>query len=142
MAFDVDRLLDLWTQPPTVTADAVQAFRELYHDPVLVNGSPIPAEDLVARARVLKAAFENLQREVLDVCDAGSKVAVAFRLGGRQVGPLNTSVGVLEPAGQDISLRAIDILTIVDGRIASIVMVADELSVLAAAGAVTLPDAR
>ena len=142
MAFDVDRLLDLWTQPPTVTADAVQAFRELYHDPVVVNGSPIPAEELVARARVLKAAFENMQREVLDVCDAGSKVAVAFRLGGRQVGPLNTSVGALEPAGRDISLRAIDILTIVDGRIASIVMVADELSVLAAAGAVTLPDAR
>ena len=138
MAFDVDRLLDLWTNPSAVTADAVLAFRQLYHDPVTVNGSPISAEDLVDRARVLKATFENVRREVLDVCDAGSKIAIAFRLGGRHVGPLNTSIGALEPTGQEISLRAIDILTIVDGRIASIVMVADELGVLTAVGAVDL----
>jgi hypothetical protein len=140
MAFDVDRLLDLWATPSAVTADAVLAFRQLYHDPVTVNGSPISAEDLVGRARVLKATFENMHREILDVCDAGSKVAVAFRLGGRHVGPLRTSIGMLEPSGQEISLRVIDILTIVDGRIASIVMVGDELGVLATVGAVTLPD--
>jgi ketosteroid isomerase-like protein len=142
MAFDPDALLDLWTNPPAITADAVQAFRELYHDPVVVNGSPIPAADLVARARVLQSTFDNMHREILDVCDAGSKVAIAFRLGGRHVGPLTTSIGVLEPTGKEISLRAIDILTIVDGRIASIVMTADELGVLAEVGAVDLPDPR
>jgi ketosteroid isomerase-like protein len=140
VAFDVEALLDLWAQPATSTADAVQAFRTLYHDPVVVNGSPITAEDLVGRARALQSTFEDLHREVLDVCDAGTKVAVAFRLGGRHVGPLRTAIGALQPTGQEISLRAMDILTIVDGRIAEIVMVADELSVLAAVGAVTLLD--
>jgi ketosteroid isomerase-like protein len=140
VAFDVDGLLNLWTQPPDDPVDAVQAFRQLYHDPVVVNGSPIPTEDLVARARALQSTFENVHREILDVCDAGSKVAIAFRLGGRQVGPFRTSIGLLEPSGQEISLRVIDILTIRDGRIANIAMVADELAVLAAVGAVTLPD--
>ena len=139
MAFDIEALLDLWTHPPVATTDAVHAFRQLYHDPVVVNGSPISAADLVGRARGLRSTFENMQREILDVCDAGSKVAVAFRLGGRHVGPLRTSVGMLEPSGQEISLRVIDILTIVDGRIASIVMVGDELGVLATVGAVSLP---
>jgi ketosteroid isomerase-like protein len=142
VAFDVDGLLELWTQPPADTADAVQAFRRLYHDPVVVNGSPIPVEDLAARARALQSTFENPHHEVLEVCDAGSKVAIAFRLGGRHIGPFNTSIGALLPTGQEISLRVIDILTIVDGRIASIVMVADELGLLAAVGAVSLPESR
>jgi ketosteroid isomerase-like protein len=140
VAFDVERLLSLWTQLPAGTADAVQAFRSLYHDPVVVNGSPISAEELVDRARGLQSTFETMHREVLEICDAGSKVAVAFRLGGRQVGPLRTSIGALQPTGQEISLRVIDILTMVDGRISEIVMVADELGALAAAGTVALPD--
>ena len=140
MAFDVERLMDVWMQPSPKTADGVHAFRELYHDPVVVNGSAISAEDLVARARELQSTFDNMQREILDVCDAGSKVAIAFRLGGRQVGPLRTSIGVLEATGRDIWLRVIDILTLVDGRIAGIVMVGDELAVLAAVGAVSLPN--
>src|SRR3712207_6119237 len=142
MAFDGERLMALGPEPPGVTADAVRAFQQVYHDPVVVNGSPIPAEDLLARARALQSTFKTMHREVVEVCDAGSKVAIAFRLGGRQTGPLRTSVGMLPPTGQEISLRVIDILTIVDGRIAEIVMVSDELAVLAAVGAVTLPDQR
>ena len=115
---------------------------KMYHDPVVVNGSPISADDLVARARALQSTFEHMHREILDVCDAGSKVAIAFRLDGRQVGPLRTSIGMLQPSGQHISLRVIDILTLVDGRIAGLVMVADELAVLAAVGGVSLPDVR
>jgi ketosteroid isomerase-like protein len=75
---------------------------------------------------------------VLDVCDAGDKVAVAFRLSGRQVGPMGTAAGVLPPTGQDIALRVIDILTLTDGRISEITMVADELGALAAVGAARL----
>jgi ketosteroid isomerase-like protein len=142
MAFDIDGLMDLWTQPTVDTADAVRAFQKLYHDPVVVNGAPISAEDLVGRARALQSTFETMHREVLEVCDAGSKVAVAFRLGGRQVGPFRTSIGMLQPTGQEIWLRVIDILTLVDGRISEIVMVADELGTLAAVGAVALPDAH
>jgi ketosteroid isomerase-like protein len=138
VAFDIEALLDLWTRLPADPAEAADAFRALYADPVVVNGTALRADDLVARARALQQTFTPLRREVLDVCDAGDKVAVAFRLGGRQVGPLNTAAGVLPPTGQEITLRVIDILTLTDGRISEITMVADELAALVAVGAARL----
>jgi len=140
MAFDVERLLQLWTDPlPDDDAAAVEAFREVYTDPVRVNGTELTAADLVARARALQQTFEALEREVLDVVEGDGKVAVAFRMGGRQVGPLTTAAGPLAPTGQHLQLRVIDVLTLTDGRISAITMVADELGALAAVGAVRLP---
>jgi ketosteroid isomerase-like protein len=136
-AFDVERLLRLWTEPLPADDDAAaEVFRALYTDPVTINGTPLGAAALVARAREVQAAFEDLEREVLAVADAGERVAVAFRMGGRQVGTLTTSAGPLPPTGQVLRLRVIDLLTLTDGRISEIVMVADELGALAALGAV------
>ncbi len=141
MAFDVDRLLRLWTDPlPADDASAAAAFAELYTDPVTVNGVPLPASDLVGRARVLQGALERPEREVLAVADAGDSVAIAFRLAGRQVGPLDTPAGRLPPTGQWIDIRIIDVLTLSDGRVREIRMVADWVPALAAAGAVRIPD--
>jgi SnoaL-like polyketide cyclase len=140
MAFDVERLLQLWTDPlPDDTAEAAAVFRELYADPVTVNGTPLTASDLVVRARALQSALERPEREVLAVADAGDSVAVAFRLAGRQVGALDTPAGRLPPSGQWIDVRIIDILTLSDGLITAIWMVADWLPALAAAGALRLP---
>ena len=105
---------------------------------MLVNETLLTAEDLVVRARALSQTFDLLRREVLDVCESDDKVAVAFRLSGRQVGPLTTAAGVLAPTGQEIALRVIDILTLTDGRISQITMVADELAGLVAVGAARL----
>ena len=138
MAFDIEALLDLWTQLPADPAAAAEAFRRLYTDPVVVNGASLTAGDLVVRAHALRQTFDPLRREVLDVCEAGDKVAVAFRLSGRQVGPMNTAAGVLLPTGQEITLRVIDILTLTDGRISAITMVADELGALVAIDAARL----
>ena len=141
MAFDVERLLRLWTDPlPTDDASAAAAFGELYTDPVTVNGTPLPMSDLVARARVLQGALERPEREVLAVADAGDSVGVAFRLAGRQVGPLDTPAGRLPPTGQWIDVRIIDVLTLSDGRVTAIRMVADWLPALAAAGALRIPE--
>jgi hypothetical protein len=141
MAFDVERLLRLWTDPlPADDASAAAAFGELYTDPVTVNGVPLPASDLVGRARVLQGAFERPEREVLAVADAGDSVAVAFRLAGRQVGPLDTPAGRLPPTGKWIDVRIIDVLTLSDGRVREIRMVADWVPALAAAGAVRIQD--
>jgi ketosteroid isomerase-like protein len=140
MAFDVDRLLRLWTDPlPDDDAAAAGAFRALYTDPVRVNGAELTASDLVARARALQDVFEAPEREVLDVVEGDGKVAVAFRMGGRQVGTLGTTAGPLAPTGQHLQLRVTDVLTLTDGRISAITMVADELGALAAVGAVRLP---
>jgi predicted ester cyclase len=138
MAFDVDRLLRLWTEPLPAGAAAEEAFRAVYTDPVTVNGAALTAADLVARARALQAAFADAQREVVSVVEDGDRVAVAFRMGGRQVGPLGTSAGPLPPTGRHVELRVIDVLTLTGGRISEIWMVADELGALAAVGAVAL----
>jgi ketosteroid isomerase-like protein len=136
MGFDVERLLRLWSDPPPDDAAAESAFRELYADPVQVNGAVVGAAGLVARARALQGTFDRIERQVLDVVEDGGKVAVAFRLSGRQVGTLHTSAGPVPPTGQVVELRVIDVLTITDGRISDIRMVADELGALVAVGAV------
>jgi hypothetical protein len=136
MPFDVERLLRLWTDPlPEDDAAAAAVFRQLYADPVTVNGTPVTSADLVGRARVMQSALEQPEREVLAVADAGTSVAVAFRLAGWQTGPLDTPAGRLPPTGHRIELRIIDVLTLADGRITHIWMVADWLSAFAAAGA-------
>jgi predicted ester cyclase len=137
MPYDVQRLLRLWTEPlPEDDGAAAGAVRELYADPVVVNGAPLPATDLVARARRLQAALEDAEHDVLAVADTGGTVAVVFRLGGRQVGPLDTPAGALPATGARVDLRIIDVLTLVDGRIGTVWTIADWVPVLTAAGVV------
>jgi hypothetical protein len=138
MAFDIAGLLRLWTEPLPDGPAAENAFRSLYTDPVMVNGGSLTAADMVTRARAMQKVFEAPEREILDVAEGGNKVAVAFRLTGRQIGPFATSAGVLQPTGQMMSIRVIDILTITDGLISEIVMVADELGALVAIDAARL----
>jgi glutamate/tyrosine decarboxylase-like PLP-dependent enzyme len=139
MSFDIERLLRLWTDPlPEDDGAAAESFRTVYTDPVTVNGAPLTALDLVARARTVQAALADPEREVLAVADAGTSVAVVFRLAGRQIGPLDTSVGRLEPTGRPIDLRVMDVLSLTGGRVSSLWMVADWLTTLAAAGAVQM----
>jgi len=87
MSFEPAALLDLWSRPHADPARAADAFRERYADPVRVNGALLTVGDLVHAAAALQRALDDVHREVLEVCDAGSKVAVAFRLEGRHVGP-------------------------------------------------------
>lgn len=143
MAFDIDGLLDLWTGELEPGPAAEAAFARFYTDPVVVNGTPFRLADLVERALAVQDTYAPVQREVLQVCDAGDTVAVVFRMGGRLVGPLTTTAGVLQPTGEVVVTRVIDVLTLTDGRISSLWMTADELGTLAAIGAVQIvqPDA-
>jgi hypothetical protein len=137
MPFDVDSMMKLWSEPlPDSDQEAEAAFRELYTDPVVVNGAELTAADLVARARAVHRTFERRDNEVLDVVQTENKVAVAFRMSGRHVGPFATALGPLPPAGDRLEIRVIDILTLSDGKVSQIWMVADELGALVAADAV------
>jgi predicted ester cyclase len=137
MSFDVHGLLRLWSDPlPQDEREAAAAFRAFYSDPVRVNDVPLTAADLVARARSLQTAFEDAERRIVDLVEADGKVVIAFRMRGRQVGPLATSLGDIPATGRVMELRAIDILTVTGGRITDVWMVADELGALAAAQAV------
>ncbi|WP_448640395.1 nuclear transport factor 2 family protein [Geodermatophilus sp. URMC 63] len=136
--FDVERLLRLWSDPLPDGPAAEDAFRAVYTDPVTVNGRELTAADLVARARAVQGTFAQVRREVVAVVEDGDRVAVAFRMGGRQVGTYESSAGPLPPTGRELELRVIDVLTLTGGRISEIVMVADELGALVALDAVRL----
>jgi len=137
-SLDLEALLDLWGRPWTPGPEAEAAFGEFYAEPVVVNGTTLPLSALVERATALHRALADLQREILTTLTSDQGVAVEFRLTGRHVGPLTTSAGVLPPTGRVLSLRVIDILTVVDGRVTGIAMVPDELAALMAVNAVRL----
>ena len=137
MSFDVDAMMLLWSeQLPESDEEAAAAFRELYTDPVVVNGAELSVADLVAGARAVHQTFDRRGNEILDVVQDDDKVAVAFRMSGQQVGPFATTLGPLPPSGRRLELRVIDILTLTNGRVSKIWMVADELGALVAADAV------
>lgn len=117
-------------------------MRSMYADPVVINGVSTAVVDLVTRARSLAGAIGNVSGELIDVFRSGNKVAVAFRIRGAHVGPLATSAGVLAATGEDLTLRVIDILTLQDGLITEVVMVADEVGALNNIRAVELVPSR
>jgi predicted ester cyclase len=138
MADVVEQIMALWSGPPADPKDAERAFAQYYTDPVPINGTPLSCADLAARAHSLGRAFEGLHHELLERVEAGDKLAIAFRLLGRHVGPFPTAIGELAPTGQEIAVRTIDILTFTEGRISEVVVVADELGLLAGLDAVRL----
>jgi hypothetical protein len=134
----IDRLLRLWVEPLPEGAAAEAAFRELYTDPVVVNGAELSVSDLVARARSLQGAFEGFHTEVVDRVEAPGRAVVAFLMRGRHTGPLSTPLGTVAPTGRVVVIRTIDVLTVTDGLVSNIWVVSDELGLLGQLDAVTL----
>ncbi|GAA4872595.1 ester cyclase [Actinomycetospora straminea] len=135
----VTRLLDLWSTPlPADDETALPGFAALYTDPVTINGAAMSLADLLARARATQTAYGGIEREVLERVEAPGKLVVAFRLTGTHTGPVATPLGVVPATGRPVDLRVIDVLTITDGRISDVVMVADELANLHRLGVLAL----
>jgi len=133
-----EQLFAVWMAPPADDAAGLAAFRALYTDPVDVNGAPLTAADLLARARALHRAYSGLYHELLDVVTAPGRLVVAFRMLGTHTGPLPTPIGTVAPTGRPVAVRTIDVLTIVDGRIAAVCVVGDELGALVGLDVVAL----
>jgi hypothetical protein len=117
-------------------SQALAAFRAVYINPVDVNGSAFSAVELLARARTLHRAYSDLHHELLDVVTAPDPLVLAFRMLGTHTGPLLTPLGRVAPTGRPTAIRTIDVLTVVDGRVACVLVVADELSNLVALEAI------
>jgi ketosteroid isomerase-like protein len=134
----VARLLRLWDGVPEREEAALAAFRELYADPVRINGTDMTVEQLVERARRTAAALAGRTSQVLSQVSTGNRTAVAFRMTGRHVGPIDTPLGQVPATGQVLVVDVIDLLLVRDGRISEIFMTADYLGALGRAGAVRL----
>jgi predicted ester cyclase len=137
MALDLDRLLAVWDAPPG--SDAGAAFGALYTDPFLLNGVATPVAALVSLSERMHTAIADQRREILEVVTAGAeKVAVAFVVRGRHVGPLRMRLGTVAPTGKPVEMAVIDIFTLADGLITEVRAVSDELGMLLGLGAVRL----
>ena len=62
-----EQLFALWLVPPQEHGDAEAAFRRVYADPVVINGTPMPVAGLVARAAAVHATFTEHDIEIVDV---------------------------------------------------------------------------
>jgi predicted ester cyclase len=131
----LERLLRLWTEPIGEQAGAEAAFREVYADPVVVNGTPLPVPQLVDRARSLQRAFAGLRAEVLDQVETPDRLVVAFHLRGRHVCTFTSPLGDVAPTDREVQVRTIDVLTVEGGRVTRIWVVADDLGLLTQLGA-------
>ena len=126
----LERLLPLWTEPVDGRGDPEAAFGEVYADPLLVNGTEMSLTALVARARSLQQAFDQLGMDILDTVETSDRVVVAFEMRGRHVGRYASPLGTVAPTGRDIAVRTIDVLTITGGLVTAIWVVADDLGLL------------
>jgi hypothetical protein len=135
---DPANLMSLWATPPADDASALVKIRSLYSDPVTINDTLFTPLDLLARIRIMQSAYRDLRHELLERVDAPGRLVVAFRLHGVHAGPLATPLGIVGATDRAFEIRVIDILTLTDGRISKVTMVADELGQLLALGALAL----
>ena len=133
----VDRLLPLWTGAVADREEAEADFRAVYADPVVVNGVDMSVGQLVQRAALLQDAFADLSMDVLDVVETADRLVLAFLMRGRHVGTFASAVGDIAPTHREIEVRTIDVLTIEDGKITRIWVVADDLGLLRQLGALS-----
>ena len=136
----LQRLLRLWIEPVADGRAARAAFAQVYADPLTVNGSPMTVAQLVDRARSLQRAFEGLSMQILDQVETPDRLVIAFTMRGRHVGTYASALGDVPPTGRDVEVRTIDDLTITDGLVSAIWVVADDLGLLTQLGAVNLAD--
>jgi hypothetical protein len=123
----VETLLALWSRPFGNESEAEARFRELYADPVWINGVHVSVHNLAQRAGVMHEAFTEHHIEVVSQVFDGHQLALAFRHHARHTGTWVTPLGELTPTGRHVRGLGIDILTIRDDKVHEIWVLADEL---------------
>jgi SnoaL-like polyketide cyclase len=133
----VDRALRLWSEPLPEGNGAVAAFRNVYTDPLEVNGESTPLQVLVDRARMLQGALQGIRHHIKQRVEAPGRQAFAFQITGRHVGPLETPLGEVAATGREMTLDGIDIFLVDDeaDRVTGVWAIADLLALVIQAGA-------
>ncbi|HEX5502204.1 MAG TPA: ester cyclase [Thermomicrobiales bacterium] len=80
------------------------------------------------------AAFPDLRHEVVDVVEAGDKIALELRVTGTHTGTLQTPNGPIPATGKPVAWESVDLVTVAGGKIASWHAYYDQLAFLAQLG--------
>jgi len=136
----ISRALGLWGADVPDGAAGLTAFRAVYADPITINGEQTPLQVLVDRAQMMRSAFAGLRHDVLEELESPGRVAFAFRITGRHVGPLATPLGTIAASGKRVEIAGMDIFVVDQARdrVTAVWAQADYLALLIQASAVSL----
>jgi predicted ester cyclase len=119
-------------------AGDLDGYLDLYSDDVVFGGvsqEPMDKAGVVAFHQMFYGAFRDAQADILELVEAGDKLAVRLLIRGRHEGEF---MGV-PPTGNDIGLAITTILTMRDGKCVERWSTADMLGLLIQIGAVPAP---
>ena len=135
----LERMVALWTEPlPADDEAAVALARELYADPVTINGVLFELRALVGRGRAQQRALAEQRLEIIDRIELPGKLVIVFRELARHVGPLPTVLGELPATGKMIERQSMEVATLQDGRIVDVRFLSDDLGMLSRLDAIKL----
>jgi hypothetical protein len=127
----VDRALALWDGDVAAWDDALDGFREVYADPVLVNGTATPVSEMVRRAHAMAEAFADRRTILHDVVEGDGFLAFAFDIHARHVGRWVGLSALVEPTGREVVVHGMDVIHLdADGRASEIWAVNDQSDLL------------
>jgi predicted ester cyclase len=119
-------------------AGDLEGYLDFYSDDVVFGGvtpEPLDKAGTVVFHETFYGAFPGAQAEVLDLVEAGDRLAVRLVISGRHEGPF---LGV-PASGKDMRLAITTILTMRDGKCVERWSTADMLGLLIQVGAVPPP---
>lgn len=127
----MERALALWDGDTAAQDDALDRFREVYADPLRVNGTLVPVSDMVGRALGMRAAFADRRTVLHDVVEGDGFIAFAFDIHARHVGRWLGISALVEPTGRDVVLHGMDVIHLdAQGRAREIWAVNDQSELL------------
>jgi predicted ester cyclase len=113
---DIERLVQRWTKE-AIAGGRLDAFDELLSPDVLDRSVPNSAtkgvEQFKARATAVRAAFADIELQVLDLLIDGDRIAWRWALTGTHVGPF-AGIG---PTGRPVTLYGVNFQRLKDDRV-------------------------
>jgi predicted ester cyclase len=119
-------------------AGDLHGYLDLYSDDVVFGGvseEPMDKAGVVAFHESFYTAFQHAHADILELVEAGDKLAVRLLIRARHEGEF---MGVA-PTGNDVALAITTILTMRDGRCVERWSTADMLGLLIQIGAIPAP---
>lgn len=129
----VTRAMALWRHPVPDGDAGLTAFRDVYTDPVIVNGTETELAVLVERARMLQGAIADIAPLIDALVVTPERRAFAFRITGRHAGSLVTPLGSVPATDRPLEVAGMDIFEVDEDadRVTRIWAIADYAGLLA-----------
>lgn len=97
------------------------------------------AEKAVEALRLWTGAFPDLAGEITGITAAGPRVTVEITWTGTHLGPLAGPLGTVPATGRKGVIRAVELFTVIDGKITRLDHYFDVMTILKRLGALPVP---